>query len=101
VVKKDKLDFDQPMTRELIDRLLDKEMELEKQPEERALALNYMTQMVEQGYTITDDPAKRYTIGEIRDMTYAYLDGYHDAVKTLEVSLKKMFGDVDNQLPLE
>jgi hypothetical protein len=95
----DGLDFNQPMTRELIDRLLDKEMEMEKQPEERALALNYMTQMVEQGYTITDDPAQRYTVQEIRDMTYAYLDGYHDAVKTLEISLRKMFGDTDNPPP--
>ena len=43
------LDLNQPMTRELIDKLLDQEMELEKQPEERALALNYMKQMVEQG----------------------------------------------------
>ena len=90
------LDLNQPMTRELIDKLLDREMELEKQPEERALALNYMKQMVEQGYVVTEHPGERYTVHEIRDLTFAYLDGYHDAVKRLEVSLRKMFGDTDN-----
>jgi hypothetical protein len=96
--KRTKLDFNQPMTRELINRIIDKDMEMEKQPEERNLALHYMTQMVEQGYVITDDPEQRYTIQEIMDMTYAYLDGYHDAVKTLEMSLRKMFGDSANPL---
>ena len=94
--KRTKLDFNEPMTRELITRIIDKEMEMKKQPEERKLALHYMTQMVEQGYAITDDPAKRYTIQEMMDMTYAYLDGYHDAVKTLGMSLKKMFDNTIN-----
>ena len=97
--KRSKLDFNQPMTKELINRIIDQEMEMGKQPEERKLALHYMTQMVEQGYAITDDPNKRYTIQEMMDMTYAYLDGYHDAVRGLGMSLKKMFGDSAN-LPL-
>ena len=96
MAKRTKLDFNQPMTRELINRIIDKEMEMEKQPEERKLALHYMTQMVEQGYIITNDPAKRYTIQEIMDMTYAYLDGYHDAAKTLELSLRKMLDNTIN-----
>jgi hypothetical protein len=96
--KRTKLDFNQPMTRELINRIIDKEMEMEKQPEERKLALHYMTQMVEQGYVITDDPAQRYTVQEIMDLTYAYLDGYHDAMKGFTTTLRKMFGDSANTL---
>jgi hypothetical protein len=42
-----------------------------------------MTQMVEQGYIVTDDPAKRYIIQEMKDLTHAYLDGYNDAMKML------------------
>jgi hypothetical protein len=49
-----------------------------------------MTQMVEQGYIVTDNPAERYTIQEIMDMTYAYLDGYNDAMKGLEKSFRKL-----------
>jgi hypothetical protein len=90
LAKRDELDFEQSMTRELIDYVIDGEMKLEKETEEYQLALNYLTQMVEQGYVITDDPAKRYTIQEIMDMTYAYLDGYHDAVKMLELSMKSL-----------
>ena len=33
--KRTKLDFNQPMTRELVARIIDKEMQMEKQPEER------------------------------------------------------------------
>jgi hypothetical protein len=90
MVKKVKLDYSLPMTREQITRIIDKEMEMEKRPEERILALNYMTQMVEQGYVVTANPAERYTIQEIMDMTYAYLDGYNDAMKGLEQSFKKL-----------
>lgn len=88
--KRDELDFEQPMTRELIDYVIDGEMKLEKETEEYQLALNYLTQMVEQGYVATEDPAKRYTIQEIMDMTFAYLDGYHDAMKVLELSMKNL-----------
>ena len=49
-----------------------------------------MMQMVEHGYVITNNPAERYTIQEIMDMTYAYLDGYNDAMKSLEKSFKKL-----------
>jgi hypothetical protein len=90
MVKQVKLDFNKPMTRELIIRVIDKEMGMKKRPEERGLALNYMTQMVEHGYVITNNPAERYTIQEIMDMTYAYLDGYNDAMKSLEKSFKKL-----------
>jgi hypothetical protein len=90
MVKQAKLDFNKPMIRELIIRVIDKEMGMKKQPAERDLALNYMTQMVEQGYIITNNPAERYTIQEIMDMTYAYLDGYNDAMKSLEKSFKKL-----------
>jgi hypothetical protein len=90
-----KLDMNQPMTRELITRVIDKEMGMDKQPEQRDLALNYMTQMVEHGYTVTDDPAQRYTIQETLDMTYAYLDGYNDAVKSLDVNLKNMLSKIN------
>jgi hypothetical protein len=93
MAKREKLDFKKPMTRELIIRVIDKEMGMKKQPEERELALNYMTQMVEHGYVITDNPAERYTTQEIMDMTYAYLDGYNDAMKSLEKSFRKL---VDN-----
>ena len=85
-----KLDFNKPMTRELIIRVIDKEIGMKKQPAERELALNYMTQMVEHGYIVTGNPAERYTIQEIMDMTYAYLDGYNDAMKSLEKSFKKL-----------
>jgi len=90
MVKQAKLDFNKPMTRELTIRVIDKEMGMKKRPEERELALNYMTQMVEHGYVITNNPAERYTIQEIMDMTYAYLDGYNDAMKSLEKSFKKL-----------
>jgi hypothetical protein len=90
MAKREKLDFNKPMTRELIIRVIDKEMGMKKQPEERELALNYLTQMVEQGYVVTDNPAERYTIQEIMDMTYAYLDGYNDAMKSMEKSFKKL-----------
>jgi hypothetical protein len=87
---KKKLDFTQPMTRELITRIIDKEMKLADDPEGRALALNYMTQMVEQGYVVTQDLTQRYTIQETMDMTWAYMDGYNDAMKTLDLNMKKM-----------
>ena len=90
MAKRAKLDLNKPMTRDLIIRIIDKEMDMKKQPEERELALNYMTQMVEQGYIVTYNPAERYTIQEIMDMTYAYLDGYNDAMKSLEKSFKKL-----------
>jgi hypothetical protein len=90
MAKQAKVDFRKPMTRELIVRVIDKEMGMKKQLEERELALNYMTQMVEHGYVVTENPAERYTIQEIMDMTYAYLDGYNDAMKTLEKSFKKL-----------
>ena len=90
MVKQAKLDFNKPMTGELIIRVIDKEMGMKKRPEERELALNYMMQMVEHGYVITNNPAERYTIQEIMDMTYAYLDGYNDAMKSLEKSFKKL-----------
>jgi len=90
MVKQAKLDFNKPMTRELTIRVIDKEMGMKKRPEERELALNYMTQMVEHGHVITNNPAERYTIQEIMDMTYAYLDGYNDAMKSLEKSFKKL-----------
>jgi len=83
VVKPKKLNLSQPMTRDLINQVIDKEMKMEDQPAERELALNYMTQMVEQGYIVTDDPAKRYIIQEMKDLTHAYLDGYNDAMKML------------------
>jgi hypothetical protein len=57
-----------------------------------------MTQMVEQGYAITDDPTERYTIQEMMDLTYAYLDGYHGAARTLGMSLKKLFDNTNNPL---
>jgi hypothetical protein len=90
MAKQAKLDFNKPMTRELIIRIIDKEMGMKKRPEERDLALNYLTQMVEQGYVITNNPAERYTIQEIMDMTFAYLDGYKDAMKGLEKSFRKL-----------
>jgi hypothetical protein len=93
--RRTKLDMSKPMTRELITRLIDKEMGMEKDPDGRALALNYMTQMVEHGYAVTDDPAQRYTIQETMDMTYAYLDGYNDAVKSLDMNFKKMLSKID------
>ena len=95
MAKRNKLNLNQPMKRDLINQVIDKEMEMENQPAERELAFNYMAQMVEQGYIVTDDPAKRYTILEMIDLTYAYLDGYNDAMKTLEMSFKK-FLDADN-----
>ena len=93
--RKAKLDMKQPMTRELITRLIDKEMGMEKDPDGRALALNYMTQMVEHGYAVTDDPTQRYTVQEIMDLSYAYLDGYNDAMKSLETNFKKMLSKID------
>jgi len=44
MVKPKKLNLDQPMTRDLINQVIDKEMEMKDQPAERELALNYMTQ---------------------------------------------------------
>jgi hypothetical protein len=96
MVKPKKLNLNQPMTREMINRVIDKEMEMEDQPAERELALNYMTQMVEQGYIVTDDPAKRYTMQEMIGLTHAYLDGYNDAMKTLELSIKKLLDTTNN-----
>ena len=98
MAKQVKLDFNKPMTRELIIRIIDKEMGMKKQPAERELALNYMTQMVEHGYVVTENPAERYTIQEIMDMTYAYLDGYNDAMKSLEKSLKKLMENTNMPL---
>ena len=71
-------------------------MEMKDQPAECVLALHYMTQMVEQGYAITDDPTKRYTIQEMIDLTYAYIDGYNDVMKMLELSMKKLLDNTDN-----
>ena len=96
MIKSNKLNFNQPMTRELINQVIDKEMAMEDQRAERELALNYMTQMVEQGYIITDDPAKRYTMQEMMDLTHAYLDGYNDAMKMLELSMKKLLDYTEN-----
>ncbi|MFY9814071.1 MAG: hypothetical protein WAK43_07970 [Dehalococcoidales bacterium] len=96
MVKPKKLNLSQPMTRDMINQVIDKEMELEDQPAERELALNYMTQMVEQGYIVTDDPAKRYTIQEMIDLTHAYLDGYNDAMKMLELSMRKLLDTTNN-----
>jgi len=31
-------------------------------------------------------------------LTYAYLDGYHDAARTLGLSLKKLFDNTNNPL---
>jgi hypothetical protein len=76
--------------------VIDKEMEMQNQPSEKELALNYMNQMVDQGYVVTDDPAKRYTVQEMMDLTYAYLDGYNDAMKTLELSMKKLLYNTNN-----
>ncbi len=96
MVKPKKLNLNQPMTRDMINQLIDKEMEMGNQPAERELALNYMTQMVEQGYIVTDDPARRYTIQEMMDLTHAYLDGYNDAMKMLEMSMKKLLDKANN-----
>ena len=96
MVKSSKLNLNQPMSRDLINRVVDKEMEMKDQPAERELALNYMTQMVEQGYIVTDDPAKRYTVQEMMDLTFAYSDGYNDAMKMLELSMKKMLESTNN-----
>jgi hypothetical protein len=90
-----KLDFTQPMTRELITRIIDKEMKLEEDKEGRVLALNYMTQMVEQGYVVTADPAQRYTIQETMDMTWAYMDGYNDAMNNIQSTMKKVLGGIN------
>jgi hypothetical protein len=65
MAKQHKLDFNRPMTRELIDRIINKEMEMDQRSEERELALNYMTQLVEQSYVVTDDPTRRYTMQEL------------------------------------
>ena len=96
MVKPKKLNLSQPMTRNMVNQVIDKEMELEDQQPERELALNYMTQMVEQGYIVTDDPAKRYTIQEMIDLTHAYLDGYNDAMKMLELSMRKLLDTTNN-----
>ncbi|MFZ1915099.1 MAG: hypothetical protein WAU55_08550 [Dehalococcoidales bacterium] len=96
MVKSKKLNLDQPMTRNLINHVNDKEMEMKDQPAERELALNYMSQMVEQGYIITDDPAQRYTVREMMDLTHAYLDGYNDAMKMLELSMKNLLDTTNN-----
>lgn len=50
MVAADKLNLNQPMTRELVTLIIDKEMKIEDQAEMRDLAFNYMTLMVEQGY---------------------------------------------------
>jgi hypothetical protein len=84
------------MTRNLINHVNDKEMEMKDQPAERELALNYMSQTVEQGYIITDDPAQRYTVREMMDLTHAYLDGYNDAMKMLELSMKNLLDTTNN-----
>jgi hypothetical protein len=96
MVKSKKLNLDQPMTRNLINHVNDKEMEMKDQPAERELALNYMSQTVEQGYIITDDPAQRYTVQEMMDLTHAYLDGYNDAMKMLELSMKNLLDTTNN-----
>jgi hypothetical protein len=96
MVKSKKLNLDQPMTRNLINHVNDKEMEMKDQPAERELALNYMSQTVEQGYIITDDPAQRYTVREMMDLTHAYLDGYNDAMKMLELSMKNLLDTTNN-----
>ena len=96
MVRQAKLDLSKPMTRELIIRVIDKEMGMKKRPEERDFALNYLTQMVEQGYIVTEDPAQRYTIQEMMDMTFAYLDGYADAVKAIEKTMRKVFDATNN-----
>jgi hypothetical protein len=83
-----KLNLNQPMTRDLITLVIDKEMKIEDQAEMRDLAFNYMTLMVEQGYVFSKDPAKRYTIREMLDLTYAYLDNFNDAVKRWKLSTK-------------
>jgi len=69
-------------------RLIGKEMGMAKDPDGRALALNYMTQMVN---NVTQSPMtrrKRLPSGD-DDMTYAYLDGYNDAVKSPGHELSK------------
>jgi len=81
-----KLNLNQPMTRELVTLIIDKEMKIEDQAEMRDLAFNYMTLMVEQGYVFSKDPAKRYTIREMLDLTYAYLDNFNDAVTRWKLS---------------
>jgi hypothetical protein len=86
MVKRNKLKLNQPMTRDLINPVIDKEMEMENQSAERELALNYMTQMMEQGFIVTDDPSERYTVQEMMDLTHANLDGHNDAMKMLELS---------------
>ena len=96
MVKPKKMNLDQPQTMDLINQIIDKEMEMKDQPAERELALNYMTQMVEQGYVVTDDPAKRYTILEMMDLTHSYLDSYSDAMKMLELSMKKLLDTTNN-----
>jgi|GEM_PF-2517905 len=96
MVKSKKLNLDQPMTRNLINHVNDKEMEMKDQPAERELALNYMSQTVELGYIITDDPAQRYTVREMMDLTHAYLDGYNDAMKMLELSMKNLLDTTNN-----
>ena len=53
MVAADKLNLNQPMTRELVTLIIDKEMKIEDQAEMRDLAFNYMTLMVEQGYVFS------------------------------------------------
>ena len=84
----DKLNLNQPMTMELITLVIDKEMKIEDQAETRDLAFNYMTLMVEQSYVFSKDPAKRYTVREMLDLTYVYLDNFNDAVTRWKLSTK-------------
>jgi hypothetical protein len=83
-----KLNLNQPMTRELITLVIEKEMKIEDQAEMRDLAFNYMTLMVEQSCVFSKDPAKRYTVREMLDLTCAYLDNFNDAVKRWKLSTK-------------
>jgi len=83
-----KLNLNQPMTRDLITLVIDKEMKIEDQAEMRDLAFNYMTLMVEQSYVFSKDPAKRYTVREMLDLTYVYLDNFNDAVTRWKLSTK-------------
>jgi len=87
-VQDGKLNLNQPMTRELITSVINKEMGIENQPEKRDAAFNYMTLMVEQGYIFTNNPAKRYTAREMIDLTNAYLDNFDDAVMRWKLSTK-------------
>ena len=88
MIQEIKLNLNQPMTRELIALVIDKEMKIEDQAEMRELAFNYMTLMVEQDYIFSKDPAERYTVREMLDLTYTYLDNFNEAVTRLKLSAK-------------